>query len=84
MFGIDFEIEEMLVSMIKHPPAFGMRAESFNKDEIKNMPGIIDAFIIDTTISNPGWADINAFNEIIAIVGHKTWDLVQAKKNLKK
>ena len=47
------------------------------------MPFIIDAFIIDTTIPNPGWADVNAFTEIIAIVGHNTWDLIQAKKKLK-
>ena len=83
LFGIDFQTEDMLVSMIEHPPAFGMRAGSFNKDEIIDMPGIIDAFIINTTIPNPGWADVNAFTEIIAIVGHKTWDLIQAKKKLK-
>ena len=83
LFGIDFQAEKMLISMIEHPPAFGMRAESFNKDEIIDMPGVIDAFVIDTSTPNPSWAEVNAFKEIIAIVGNKTWDLMQAKKKLK-
>ncbi len=83
LFGIDFQAEKMLISMIEHPPAFGMRAESFNKDEILDMPGVIDAFVIDTSTPNPSWAEVNAFKEIIAIVGNKTWDLMQAKKKLK-
>ena len=83
LFGIDFQTENMLISVIEHPPAFGMKADNFNRDEIKDMPGILDAFIIDTSVPNPGWADVNAFNEIIAIVGNKTWNLLQAKKKLK-
>ena len=27
--------------MIEHPPAFGMRAGSFNKDEIIDMPALL-------------------------------------------
>ncbi len=83
LFGIDFQAENMLISMIEHPPAFGMRIESFNKDEIIDMPGVIDAFVIDTSTPNPSWAEVNAFKEIIAIVGNKTWDVMQAKKKLK-
>ena len=83
LFGIDYQTENMLIAMIEHPPAFGMGIKSFNKGEIVEMPGIIDAFLIDTSLPNSSWADVNAFNEIIAIVGKKTWDLIQAKKKLK-
>ena len=83
LFGIDYQTENMLIAMIEHPPAFGMGIKSFNKDEIVEMPGIIDAFLIDTSLPNSSWADVNAFNEIIAIVGKKTWNLIQAKKKLK-
>ena len=83
LFGIDYQTENMLLAMIEHPPAFGLVVKSFNKDEIVSMPGIIDVFLIDTSLPNPGWADVNAFNEIIAIVGKRTWDLIQAKKKLK-
>jgi len=83
LFGIDYRTENMLLAMIEHPPAFGMGIKSFNKDEIVSMPGIIDAFLIDTSSPNPSWAEVNAFNEIIAIVGERTWDLLKAKKKLK-
>ena len=83
LFGIDYRTKDMLLAMIEHPPSFGMGIKSFNKDEIVSMPGIIDAFLIDTSHPNPSWADVNAFNKIIAIVGEKTWDLIQAKKKLK-
>ena len=83
LFGIDYQTENMLIAMIEHPPAFGMGIKSFNKDEIVEMPGIVDAFLINTSLPNSSWADVNAFNEIIAIVGKKTWNLIQAKKKLK-
>ena len=83
LFGIDYHTDEMLLAMIEHPPAFGLRVKSYNKDEIDSLPGVIDTFLIDTSLIKPGWADVNAFNEIIAIVGNRTWDLIQAKKKLK-
>ena len=83
LFGLDFKRESMLLAMIEHPPAFGMKVKNFNKEEIKAMEGIQDAFIVDTTIPKPGWADVNAFNQLIAIVGNSTWQLMQAKKMLR-
>jgi len=83
LFGLDFKRESMLLAMIEHPPAFGMKVTNFNKEEIKTMEGIQDAFIVDTTIPEPGWADVNAFNQLIAIVGNSTWQLMQAKKMLR-
>lgn len=83
LFGLDFKREGMLLAMIEHPPAFGMKVKDFNVDEIKAMAGVKDAFIIDTTIPDPVWADVNAFNHLIAIVGDTTWELMQAKKALK-
>jgi len=83
LFGLDFKREDMLLAMIEHPPAFGMKVKNFNKEEIKAMEGIQDAFVVDTTIPEPGWADVNAFNQLIAIVGNSTWQLMQAKKMLR-
>ena len=73
----------MKLAMIEHPPSFGLRIKNFNRAEIISLPGVIDAFLIDTSLKNPGWADVNAFNEVIAIVGTETWSLIQAKKKLK-
>jgi len=83
LFGIDFQREGMQLAMIQHPPSFGMKVKSFNEEEIKGMAGVKDAFIIDTTIKEPSWSDVNAFPQLIAIVGDSTWQLMQAKKALK-
>jgi len=83
LFGMDFSRDGMQLAMIQHPPAFGMKLKSFNEEEIKKMPGVKDAFIVDTTINEGTWSDVNAFQQLIAIVGETTWQLMQAKKALK-
>lgn len=83
LFGIDFKRDGMLLAMIEHPPAFGMKVKDFNVDEIKAMDGVRDAFIVDTTVPDPQWSDVNAFTNLIAIVGDSTWQLMKAKKALK-
>lgn len=83
LFGLDFNREGMLHAMVEHAPAFGMKVKGFNKEEIKSMAGVKDAFIVDTTIKEPAWSDVNAFTQLIAIVGDTTWQLMQAKKALK-
>lgn len=83
LFGLDFKREGMLLAMIEHPPAFGMTVEDFNQEEIKGMDGVKDAFIIDTSYEDEGRFDVNAFNQLIVIVGESTWQLMQAKKALR-
>ncbi|RMG25605.1 MAG: twin-arginine translocation signal domain-containing protein [Bacteroidetes bacterium] len=83
LFGLDFKREGMLLAMIEHPPAFGMQLKDFNQDEIKAMPGVKDAFVIEAGLNPPGRMDVNAFPRLIAIVGESTWQLMQAKKALK-
>ena len=83
LFGLDYEQEGMLLAMIEHPPAFGMKVKDFNQDEIKGMGGIKDAFVIDIDVAEKDWQDINAFPQLIAIVGESTWQLMKAKKALK-
>jgi len=83
LFGIDIKREGMQLAMIQHPPAFGMTVKDFNVDEIKAMDGVKDAFIIDATVPEPSWSDVNAFPQLIAIVGDSTWQLMNAKKAIK-
>lgn len=83
LFGLDFKREGMLYAMIEHPPSFGMKVQDFNQEQIKGMDGVTDAFIIDTGYADEGRFDVNAFNQLIAIVGNSTWQLMQAKKALK-
>lgn len=86
LFGIDTKVEGMLIAMIVHPPAFGLQFKSLqNEATIKKMKGIRDVFSIK--IFNDGYEktffDTTTFNEVVAIVGNSTWEVMQAKKTLK-
>lgn len=82
LFGYDFTREGMTLAMIIHPPAFGMRLKSYDDTEVRSMPGVKDVFTIDTSIDEPQWSDVNAFNELIVITGDTTWEIMNAKKEL--
>ena len=65
-----------------HPPAFGMTLKSFNADNAKQMPGVVDVFKIDTyqgDTQNSAF-DIAAFRDLVVIVADTTWQAMQAKK----
>ncbi len=85
MFGIDYHKEGMLIAMIAHPPAFGMTLKSVDAASVKSMPGIKDVVTIKCYkegVQKP-ITDTNAFPEVVAIVGNSTWEVMQAKKQLK-
>ena len=45
LFGIDTKVEGMLMAMIVHPPAFGLKFKSIqNEAVVKKMKGIKDVF----------------------------------------
>ena len=82
LFGIDVTKEGMKIAMMIHPPAFGMTLKSFNADNAKQMPGVLDVFKIDTyqgDTQNSAF-DIAAFRDLVVIVADTTWQAMQAKK----
>lgn len=83
LFGIDYMEDNAAVAMIVHPPAFNMKMKSYDATEAKAMKGIQSVFTINTTIEKPSWSDVNAFNELIVVVGNSTWQVMKAKKTLK-
>jgi isoquinoline 1-oxidoreductase beta subunit len=84
LFGLDIQREGMLIAGIVHPPAFGMKLKSVNADAVKAMPGIRDVVTIDAEKEgvNRQWSDVNAFPQLVAVVGESTWQVMQAKKAL--
>ena len=85
LFGLDVQRDGMLIAMIEHPPAFGMKIKSLDTSQAKSMPGIVDVFRFGTAPPegvDRQWSDVNAFDELIAIVGQSTWQVMQAKKAL--
>lgn len=84
LFGIDTYKEDMLIAMIVHPPAFGMKYKSMDAASVKSMPGIKDVFTIEVYQEDTprSFSDTATFNEKVVIVGETTWQVMQAKKAL--
>ncbi|MDP1817759.1 MAG: molybdopterin-dependent oxidoreductase [Leadbetterella sp.] len=84
LFGIDYKVDGMLIAMIQHPPAFGMKLKSYDASEAKKMAGIKDVFsfrLYDDGFEQGGF-DTRTHNEMIAIVGNSTWEVINARKKL--
>lgn len=84
LFGLDFHRDGMLIAMIEHPPAFGMKLKSLDASQAKAMPGIKDVITINAAPEgfNRQWSDVNAFPELVVVLGSTTWEVMQAKKAL--
>ncbi|MDH4091740.1 MAG: molybdopterin-dependent oxidoreductase [Cyclobacteriaceae bacterium] len=85
LFGIDTKRDGMLIAMIVHPPAFGMKLKSVEDSSAKGMPGIKDIFTIKTfdDAYERQYFDTCTFPEVVAVVGNTTWEVLNAKKALK-
>ncbi len=85
LFGMDYREAGMLIAMTERPPAFGMQLKSFDATAAKKMPGIVDIFSIKVYQDDHkfGGFDTRSFNEVIAVVGKSTWDVMNARKKIK-
>lgn len=85
LFGLDYKKEGMLIAMIAQPPAFGLKLKSVDDAAAKSMPGIKDVFTIKTYPDDYArqWCDVNAFNDVVVVVGNTTWEVMSARKALK-
>lgn len=85
LFGMDYQQEGMLVAMIEHPPAFGMKLKSFDASETLKMPGIKHVFqqqLYPDGFEQAGF-DTRTFNDLLVVVGNTTWEVMNARKKLK-
>ncbi|MCF1751601.1 molybdopterin cofactor-binding domain-containing protein [Mariniradius sediminis] len=85
LFALDHKVEGMLVAMIVHPPAFGMKVKSFDATSVNSMPGIRDVFSFQVHKDDyeQNFFDTTTHPELVAIVGNSTWEVLQAKRQLK-
>jgi isoquinoline 1-oxidoreductase beta subunit len=77
LFGIDVQLPGMLYAVYAKCPVFGGKPTSFNEAEIKAMPGVKDAFIVE------GTPNLNGLRPGVAIVATSTWAAFRARKQLK-
>lgn len=84
LFGLDYSKKGMLIAMIVHPPAFGLKLKSVDTASSKNMPGIRDVFTIKTYNDDykKQWTDTSAFTDLVVVVGNSTWEVMNAKETL--
>lgn len=85
MFGLDYRQKDMLIAMIEHPPAFGLKLKSYNAKQTLKMPGIKDVFTIQLYPEKYERQifDTRTFNEALVVVGKSTWEVMNARKKLK-
>lgn len=85
LYGLDYDREGMLVAMIAHPPAFGMKLKSVDDAVAKAMPGVRDVFTMKTYNEDYQlqWSDVNTYPDLVVVVGNSTWEVLNAKKALK-
>jgi len=84
LFGLDYKQEGMLIAMIEHPPAFGMKLKSFDASQTLKMPGIKDVFSLKMYEDDfeLGGFDTRTFNDLLVVVGTNTWEVMNARKKL--
>ncbi len=84
LFGLDYRQEGMLYAMIQHPPAFGMKLQSFDASQALKMPGIKDVFTLKLYEDGfeQGGFDTRSFNDLLVVVGNTTWEVMNARKKL--
>ena len=77
LFGHDVALPNMLYAVYEKCPAVGGKAVSFNEEQIKKMPGVKDAFILE------GNGMITQLMPGVAIVADSTWAAFNAKNALR-
>jgi isoquinoline 1-oxidoreductase beta subunit len=84
LFSIDIEPQGMLHAVFEKCPVFGGKAVSANLDDIKKLPGIKHAFVVDASPAPaPGGPPGVRWDSGVAIVADNWWLAQNARKSLK-
>jgi len=79
LFGIDQKRPGMVYAVYEKSPVWGARPLSANLDDVKSLPGVRDAFIIDRTVPE---GQLTGLVPGVAIVADSTWAAFSARKEL--
>jgi isoquinoline 1-oxidoreductase beta subunit len=77
LFGIDQKLPGMVHAVYERCPVFGGKVVSANLDAVKALPGVKDAFVIET-----GFGDVTGLVPGVAITADSTWAAISARKKL--
>ena len=83
LFSIDFTLPNMLFAVYQKCPVFAGKVVSANLDEIKAMPGVKDAFVVDGFVKGGTVVEGDPGLEPgVAIVADSWWQAQSARKKL--
>ncbi len=77
LFGIDQKVPGLRYAVYEKCPVFGGKAVSANLEQVKALPGVRDAFLLD------GQNDYTGLLSGVAIVADSTWAAFSARKQLR-
>lgn len=77
LFGLDTKLPGMLYAVYEKCPVFAGKVVGANTEEIKALPGVTDAFVIE------GTSNLGGLMPGVAIVADSTWAAFSARKQLK-
>ncbi len=83
IFGIDFTMPGMLYAVYQKCPVFGGKVVSANVDDVKKMPGVRHAFVVEGSVKvGPVMEGEPGLEPGVAIVADTWWAAQSARKKL--
>jgi isoquinoline 1-oxidoreductase subunit beta len=77
LFGIDQRVPGMVYAIYQKCPVFGGKVTSANLDQIRGLPGVRDAFVLEGTNNYYGLLPG------VAILADSTWAAIKARRELR-
>ena len=77
LFGCDVRLENMLYAVYEKCPTFGGRVREANIDQVRRLPGVTHAFVVD------GGGDLGGLLPGVAVVARTWWQAQSARKQLR-